>query len=169
MPMLSSKHACRTVVPAGGNSAPPRSGRESAVRHGRADRCPPSIPSGDRRKAVSVVQSEDATGRAAPARSGWSRSASARRLPPHREARRSLSRRGVHCRSPAPQVAGKARGIRPGPARHAASPLIGMRRTFSFATSDRGSVTVSTPLLNVALALSRSIPRGRLMRRSKRP
>jgi hypothetical protein len=36
-------------------------------------------------------------------------------------------------------------------------------------TSDRGSATVSTPFLNVAVALSRSIPRGRPMRRSKRP
>ena len=57
----------------------------------------------------------------------------------------------------------------PGPASHAACELTRMRRTFSLAAADRGRVTVSTPFLNVALALSRSIPRGRPMRRSKRP
>lgn len=60
-------------------------------------------------------------------------------------------------------------GPRSRPGRHAALPLTGMRRIFSFAASVFGRVTVSTPFLKLASALSRSTPFGRPMRRSKRP
>src|SRR3546814_8685203 len=57
----------------------------------------------------------------------------------------------------------------PGLSHDAAPPLIGIRRTLSSGLSERGTVTVRTPFLNVALALSCSTPFGRLIRRSKRP
>mgnify|MGYP006977759112 CR=1 FL=1 len=47
--------------------------------------------------------------------------------------------------------------------------LIAMRRRRSGASAARGSVTVSTPLRNVASALSSSTGTGRAIARSKRP
>src|SRR3546814_1404276 len=60
-----------------------------------------------------------------------------------------------------------ARNRGSGPDRHAALPLTGMRRTFSFAASVLGRVTVNTPFLNVAFAWSRSTPLGSPIRRSR--
>src|SRR3546814_17437790 len=57
----------------------------------------------------------------------------------------------------------------PGLSHDAATPLIGIRRTLSSGLSERGTVTVRTTFLNVALALSCSTPYGRLIRRSKLP
>ena len=156
-------HGSRTAAPGAGSKPLPRRDPENATRSSRPDRRRRSSPSEDPPSGASAARSTPATDRAGPGRPDGRQAAMARSRRERRTAARF--RRGgdpdCHWRS--------ARNRSSGPRHHAALPLIGMRRTSSFAASVFGRVTVSTPFLKLALALSRSMPFGRPMRRSKRP
>ncbi len=157
------RHGSRSPIPRDDNSPLRSPGRKSAARSSRADRRRRSIRSADRPPTASAARSAPAIVRASSVRPGWSRAAPARSRPAHLAEARStrLAQRDYRWRL--------ARNRSPGPGRQAALPLTGMRRTFSFAASVFGRVTVNTPFLKVAAAWSRSIPCGSPIRRSKRP
>ncbi|TWH97769.1 hypothetical protein IQ35_00369 [Sphingobium wenxiniae] len=156
-------HGLRTPAPRAGNKPPPHRDRGNATRSSRADRCRRSSLSGDRRSGASAARNAPAIARAGLDRPDGRRAAMARSR--HGRRMEARFRRGGEpdCRWRS------TRNRSSGPRRHAALPLIGIRRTSSFAASVFGRVTVSTPFLKLALAWSRSTPLGRPMRRSKRP
>gem|GEM_PF-3150556 len=160
-----ARHGARSPIPGAGSSSLRSLRLKNAARSSRADRRRRSIRSGDRQRAASAARTAPAIVPAEPALIGraWSRAVPARSPLAHLVVARStrLVRGGYRWRM--------ARNRSSGPDRQAALPLTGMRRTFSFAASVFGRVTVSTPFRKVAAAWSRSMPWGSPIRRSKRP
>lgn len=162
----AARRGSRKGCPSDGNRPRRTCGWRNAVPCWQADRRHRSSPSAGRSKAPIAARSAPASGREAD--DPMSRAAGRVRRPPvHRRGSTRWFRTTRAVRADCRWR--PSRGGRPGRPCQAALPLIGMRRTFFLAASVRGSRTVSTPFLNVAFACSRSIPCGRLMRRSKRP